>query len=246
MVSNRSKYEIQDIGKYRKVLIKMIEERMGMLSLMYMQLTESIEDTDICENMLEFNELCRANRIIIHCHYNPLISKMYAENKVLECLRDNVGNGIWPKDINYDLFTNIDNMNVTNCYYQIADEKEGLIKIACEEIEMVKRLIEVNAQKNEKIIEGAGEMDIYALDQACANIDMTVEHIRKIIIKIPTIVERKRIIELKNKYEKDKRLRELYRKTKEEGERKKEEREKKRDKKRREKKKMIGLIFYYR
>ena len=46
MVSNRSKYEIQDIAKYRKVLIKIIEERMGILSLMYMQLTESIEDTD--------------------------------------------------------------------------------------------------------------------------------------------------------------------------------------------------------
>ena len=102
--------------------------------------------------MLEFNELCRANRIIIDCHYNPLISKLYAENKALECLRDNVGNGIWPKDINFGLFTNVDNMNVTNRYYQIADEKEGLIKIACEEIEMVKRLIEVNAQKNEKII----------------------------------------------------------------------------------------------
>ena len=78
-------------------------------------------------------------------------------------------------------------------------------------------------------------MDIYALDRACANIDMTVEHIRKIIIKIATIVERKRIIELKNKYEKDKRLRELYPKTKEEGMRKKEERE--REKKEREKKK---------
>ena len=34
-------------------------------------------------------------------------------------------------------------------------------------------------------------MDIYALDRSCADIDNTVGYIRKIIIKIPSIVENK-------------------------------------------------------
>ena len=38
---------------------------------------------------------------------------------------------------------------------------------------------------------GAGEMDIYALDQACADIDKTIGYIRKIVNKIPSIAEKK-------------------------------------------------------
>ena len=39
--SNRIKYEIQDIARYRKVLIKMIDERINMLDLIIMRLAES-------------------------------------------------------------------------------------------------------------------------------------------------------------------------------------------------------------
>ena len=49
-----------------------------------------------------------------------------------------------------------------------------LIKAAYEEIEMVRRLIMANIHKYKNIIKGAGEMDIYALDQACADIDKTI------------------------------------------------------------------------
>ena len=56
---------------------------------------------------------------------------------------------------------------------------------------MVRRLIETNVHKYTNIIEGAGEIDIYALDQTCADIDKTIEYIRKIIIMIPSIVEKK-------------------------------------------------------
>ena len=65
-----------------------------------------------------------------------------------------------------------------------------LIKAAHEEIEMVRRLIETNVHKYENIINGAGEMDIYALDQACADIDKTIGYIRKILIVIPSIAEK--------------------------------------------------------
>ena len=50
-VSNRIKYEIQGIAKYRRVLIKMIDERINMLDVMNMELAESI--ADIQENKYE-------------------------------------------------------------------------------------------------------------------------------------------------------------------------------------------------
>ena len=44
------------------------------------------------------------------------------------------------------------------------------------------------------IIEGAGEMDIYSLDQACADIDRAIGYIRKIIIMIPSIAEKRKLV----------------------------------------------------
>ena len=40
------------------------------------------------------------------------ITHVYAVNVVLECLRDSVGNGKWPKDVNYDLITSVDDRSV--------------------------------------------------------------------------------------------------------------------------------------
>ena len=69
-------------------------------------------------------------------------------------------------------------------------KKKRLIKITCEEIEIARRLIETSIHKYENIIKGGGEMDIYSLDQACADIDRTIGYIQKIIIMIPSIVEK--------------------------------------------------------
>ena len=76
-----------------------------------------------------------------------------------------------------------------------------LIKAAYEEIEMVRRLIMANIHKYKNIIKGAGEMDIYALDQACTDIDKTIRYIQKIITMIPSITEKKN----ENRYDKRKR-----------------------------------------
>ena len=56
---------------------------------------------------------------------------------------------------------------------------------------MVRKLmcLETNVSKYWRIIENAGEMDIYSLDKACADIDRTIGYVRKIKIKIPSIVE---------------------------------------------------------
>ena len=168
----------------------MIKERMHILDLMNMWLAESIEDMDMCENMNKFDRLCRASRINFITEYKEIISGIYAVNVALECLHDSVGNEIWTKSISYDNSTLINDKYV-NDYYQCAvHEKQRLIKIACGEMEMVRRLIETNMHKYERIIKNAGEMDIYSLDQACADIDRTIGYIRKIIIMIPCIIEK--------------------------------------------------------
>ena len=73
--------------------------------------------------------------------------------------------------------------------------------IVFREVEMVRRLIDTYVRMYGKILESAEKMDIHTLDQACDNIDRTVGYIRKIIIKIPTIVDTKRKKVLKNEYE---------------------------------------------
>ena len=42
---------------------------------------------------------------------------------------------------------------------------------------MVERLVVINYRKYENIIRGAKEIDIYALDQTCADIDKTIGYI---------------------------------------------------------------------
>ena len=115
-----------------------------------------------------------------------------------------MGNGIWPKDVNYNLITIINDIGVETYYYSITPEKTRLIKTAREEKKMVRWLIETNVHKYTNIIEGAGEIDIYALDQTFADIDKTIGYIRKIIIMIPSIVEKKMKIHMIKEYEKKK------------------------------------------
>ena len=106
-----------------------------------------------------------------------LISKIYAVNVALECLRDGVGNGIWPKGISYNLITIVDERSVGWYYDIIKRDKIKLINAAREETEIVRRLIETNMHKYENIITGTREMDIYTLDRACADIDKTIRYI---------------------------------------------------------------------
>ena len=119
------------------------------------------------------------------------ISRIYAVNGALECLRNGVGNGIWPKGVSYNVITIINESSAENYYEIITHEKKMLIKAAHEEIETIRRLIETNIHKYGNIIKGTVEVDIYALDQACADIDKTVEYLRKIVIVIPSIAEKK-------------------------------------------------------
>ena len=159
-----------------------------------------------------FIRMCNANQTAFRGQYMNIIAEIYAVNMVLEYLRNNLGNGVWPKGITYDIIACIDEHSVRNYYKLIVQQKTVLINIVFKEVEMIRRLIETYVCVYGKKLESAEKIDIHTLDQTCANIDRTVGHIRKIIIKIPTIVDRKRKIQLKNEYEKDKRLRERHRK----------------------------------
>ena len=207
-VSNRIKYEIQDIAKYRKVLIKMIDERMNMLDLINLRLAESIADTDIRENECICARLCKANRIKVSLDMFSM-EHIYTINVAFKCFRDSVGDGMWPKGISYNLITIINERNMVKYYRIIAHEKKVLIKAAHKEIEMIRRLIEVSILRYENIIKDAGEMDIYTLDQACADIDKTIGCIRKIIIMIPSITEKKMKIDMIKENEKRKKYQEV-------------------------------------
>ena len=156
-----------------------------------------------------------------------LIAEIYAVNMVLECLRNNLGNGVWPKGITYDFIACIDEHTVKHYYKIIVLQNTMLINIVFKEVEMIRRLTETYVRVYGKMLESAEQIDTHTLDQTCANVDRNVGNIRKIIIKIPTIVDRKRKTDLKNKYEKDKRLQELRRK-----------------KKKKREKNIVGLVFY--
>ena len=77
---------------------------------------------------------------------------------------------------------------------------------------MVRILIEANIHKYERIINNSGEMDIYSLDQACADIDRTIGYIRKIIIMIPSVLKKmeEKIEEEEKKLREKKKIKEFF------------------------------------
>ena len=115
-----------------------------MLDLINMWLAELTDNIDIQKNMYRFNRLCHANRIVYRSQHMHLISRVYAVNMTLECSRDGVGNGIWPKGITYDFIACINERSMKK-YYRIAIyQKMILIETVHQEIKMVRRLIETN------------------------------------------------------------------------------------------------------
>ena len=155
----------------------MIDERIYMLDLINMQLAESMAYTDTRETEYRFHRECQARPIAFEHCWGRSISEVYAVDVALGGLRESVGNGIWPKDIDYHRITSINELGAAMYYNDISRKKRILIKIACEEIKMVKKLIETNILKYERITENTGEIDIYSLDQTCADLDKTVGYI---------------------------------------------------------------------
>ena len=55
---------------------------------------------------------------------------------------------------------------------------------------MVVELISINLRKYLVILNNADKMSIYELDQACSDLDKNTRYIRKIIIDIPSIIDK--------------------------------------------------------
>ena len=76
----------------------MIDDRMYMLDFINLRLAALTDNINFDENVDKFRRSCHANRIK-KTRYMMLISYIYGLNVALECLRNSVGNGIWPKDV---------------------------------------------------------------------------------------------------------------------------------------------------
>ena len=172
----------------RKVLAEMIKERMHMLDVMNFKLFELMDETSISEKQNEFNILCSANQIKSNSRAMKRISRIYAVNIVMKNIRDVFGDRPCFRDISYDLISELghNNNSITHYYDTVLKETMRVIWILQKEITVIQRLIQVNVRKYERV----DEKDIKALDQAYAKIDRTVEYTRRIIIKLPYIIER--------------------------------------------------------
>ena len=61
--SNGIIYEIQNIPKYKGVLVKMINERLAIFEDMDFELSKILDNSDILKHQAEFNRLCKAGQI---------------------------------------------------------------------------------------------------------------------------------------------------------------------------------------
>ena len=69
-------------------------------------------------------------------------------------------------------------------------DTELKIRIAVKEIEMVNTLIYANIKKYLLMLNNSNQMSYYEIDQLCSSTDKTVGYIRKIVLKIPDIIEK--------------------------------------------------------
>ena len=70
-------------------------------------------------------------------------------------------------------------------------DTELKIRIAVKEIEMVNTLIYANIKKYLLMLNNNNnKMSYYEIDQLCSSTDKTVGYIRKIVLKIPDIIEK--------------------------------------------------------
>ena len=113
-------------------------------------------------------------------------------------IRDVFGNRPCFGDISYDLIRELGhNINSVTCYYDTdLKGKMRVIWIIQKEIAVIQRQIQVNARE----YWGEDEKDIKDLDQAYAKIDRTVEFTRRIIIKLPYIIEKMLRVDMMKKY----------------------------------------------
>ena len=138
-----------------------------------------------------FNELCNANNVNIANKVKSLIAGIYGVNVAIESLQKGMTNRLHIKYINYHHISDkLLNKAIRTRLNNNTYEKKLQIEIAVREIEMVVELISINLRKYLVILNNADKMSIYELDQACCELDKNTRYIRKIIIEIPSIINK--------------------------------------------------------
>ena len=69
-------------------------------------------------------------------------------------------------------------------------DTELKIRIAVKEIEMINTLVSASIKKYLLMLNNSDKMSYYEIDQLCSSTDKTVGYIRKIVLKIPDIIEK--------------------------------------------------------
>ena len=85
---------------------------------------------------------------------------------------------------------NILSRQVTSRLENKIHDTEIKIRIVVKETEMVNTLIYANITKYLLMLNNSNKMSYYEIDQLCSSADKTVGYIRKIVLKIPDIIEK--------------------------------------------------------
>ena len=137
------------------------------------------------------DELCNTDNVNVTIRFKSLIAEIYGVNVAIESLQRGMTITLRIKYINYDrISANLDNNAVRTRLNNTVYEKKFHIEIAVRKMEMVAELISINIRKYLVILNNAHKMSIYELDQACYDLDKNTGYIRKVIIEIPSIIDK--------------------------------------------------------
>ena len=140
-----------------------------------------------------FDGLCSSNKYYINPFFKILVSSIYALNVSIESLQKGMMNKLDIRYIDYNFIRKrILSRQVRNGLENNIHATELKIRIVVKEIEMINTLISANIKKyllmlNDK---NSDKMSYYEIDQLCSSTDKTVRYIRKIVLKIPNIIDK--------------------------------------------------------
>ena len=153
-------------------------------------LLKSTENTCMVDNKMLFNDLCARSRVrIVDDEARYVIEELYSIGIALHSLQDVLKWKERIKSIRYGSITKLNKYSVRRRYENLIGYRSLLISLACEEIKIIKGLIEASIHKHNKVLMNAKEMNIHLLEQAYDNIDRNVGYIRKMIVKVPYIIK---------------------------------------------------------
>ena len=160
------------------------------LNKMNTNLSESLKYAYPDKNRDLFDKLCSINKLRINGFFKNFVSDMYAVNISIESLQRGMLNKLHIKYINYDPIRKKHSDSTKTRLENAIYDTELKINIAVKELEMVINLISFNVKKYLVTPNNRNNKIYYELDQLCSNTDKTVGYIRRIILKIPDIVDK--------------------------------------------------------